>query len=97
MKLTHVTASFPSPSPFNPPPLPHPHRAPHAALVAVVGLHFQHMGAAGFSVQSPEASCHQPGLSVYAEQTVAVPCTHTHKSTNTHTTAHTEEDTEQDL
>lgn len=58
------------------PPLPHPHGAPHAALVTVVGLHFQHVGAAGFSVQRPEASRHQPGLCVYAEQIVAVPCTH---------------------
>lgn len=62
----------------HPPPLPHPHGAPHAAFVTVVGLHFQHMGAAGFPVQCPEASCHQPSLSVYAEQIVAVPCKHTH-------------------
>lgn len=55
--------------------LPHPHRAPHAALITVVGLHFQHMGAAGFSVQRPEASCQQPSVSVYAEQIVTVPYT----------------------
>lgn len=67
-RLPHPPSSYP--------PLPHPHGAPHAALVTVVGLHFQHMGAAGFSVQRPEASCHQPGLSVYAKQIVAVPCMH---------------------
>lgn len=52
--------------------LPHPHRTPHAAFITIVGFHLQHMGAAGFSVQSPEAPGQQPGLSVYAEQFVAV-------------------------
>ena len=53
-------------------PGPHPDGAPHAALVTVVGLHLQHMRAAGFSVQSPEASSQQTCLSVDAEQPVAV-------------------------
>ena len=69
----------------------HPHGAPHAALVTVVGLHFQHMGAAGFSVQSPEASCHQPALSVDAEQLVAVACmTSQIRALNTHMHTHTQ-------
>lgn len=55
-------------------PLPHPHGAPHAALIAVVRLDLQHVGAAGLSVQSPAASRHQPRLPVYAEQIVAVSC-----------------------
>lgn len=59
---------------LQPLPLPHPDEAPHAALVTVVGLHLQHMGAAGLSVQRPAASGQQPAVPVNAEQTVAVAC-----------------------
>lgn len=63
--------------------LPHPYGAPHAALIAVVGLHVQHVGAFCFSVERIEASCHQPGLSVYAKLIVAVACMHSRTRTHT--------------
>lgn len=55
---------------------PHPHRAPHAALIAVVGLYFQHVRASRFSVKSSEASGYQPGLSVDAKLIIAVSWMH---------------------
>lgn len=58
---------------------PHPDGAPHAALVTVVGLHLQHVGAPGLSVQGLRAPRHQPRLPVDAELVVVVSCVQPNK------------------